>query len=162
MKEGDWLHVWRASIPAAEVLVDGVNQAGMNGFLLDARSMQTTTRMLVQVGVDLGFPDYYGVNWAAFDECITDMSWSTGFGFVLLFTEARHLLALESQDQFELLIKILGRAAKEWLKPVLEGEVWDRSSRPFHVVFQDDSAGIMNLEERLRMVPHVKHWEELL
>ncbi len=33
----------------------------------------------------LGFPAYFGMNWDAFSDCLTDMAWRPAAGYVLLF-----------------------------------------------------------------------------
>ncbi len=40
---------------------------------LDGRLCRTSRQFLVEIGVALGFPAYYGRNWDAFDECFGDL-----------------------------------------------------------------------------------------
>jgi len=37
--------------------------------------IHSKTTLLEILGIGLEFPDYYGVNWDAFEECIRDLSW---------------------------------------------------------------------------------------
>jgi len=37
--------------------------------------IRSKTILLETMGTGLRFPDYYGVNWDAFEECIRDLSW---------------------------------------------------------------------------------------
>jgi len=34
--------------------------------------------LLAEIGVVLNFPEYYGSNWDALEECLNDMSWHSG------------------------------------------------------------------------------------
>jgi len=54
----------------AEVNLKGV--AGKKGFL------KKTARAL-------SFPAYFGMNWDAFSDCLTDMGWRPAAGYVILF-----------------------------------------------------------------------------
>jgi Barstar (barnase inhibitor) len=40
---------------------------------LDGSRCRTSGQFLVEIGVVLGFPAYYGRNWDAFDECFSDL-----------------------------------------------------------------------------------------
>jgi len=40
---------------------------------LDGRRCRTSRQFLVEIGVVLGFPAYYGRNWDAFNECFGDL-----------------------------------------------------------------------------------------
>jgi len=35
----------------------------------------------------LGFPAYFGMNWDAFSDCLTDMAWRPAAGYVILFKD---------------------------------------------------------------------------
>ena len=45
---------------------------------LDGKVVADKETLLEAVGWALGFPDYYGANWDALEECLTDMSWQSG------------------------------------------------------------------------------------
>jgi RNAse (barnase) inhibitor barstar len=55
----------------------------LRSFVLHARRVQaripagfsTKERLLEALDVNLGFPDYFGNNWDALQECLTDLSW---------------------------------------------------------------------------------------
>jgi RNAse (barnase) inhibitor barstar len=76
---------------------------------LDARTAPTRDALLRELGARLGFPDYYGVNWDAFEECLLDLSWRPGPVLLLL----EHADALEA-DALATLLEIWGQAAAFW------------------------------------------------
>jgi len=84
----------------------------------------------------LQFPYYFGENWNAFSECITDLEWITGDVYVLVITDSKKVLAEESNDQLEALINVLEAAGSEWSHPVENSQAWDRPGVAFHVIFQ--------------------------
>lgn len=76
---------------------------------LDARPLGDKAALLKAIGRVLEFPDYYGVNWDALEECLFDLSWHAG-QVVLLLEHAEcvdfHSLAT--------LVDIWGEAAQAW------------------------------------------------
>lgn len=65
----------------------------------------------------LGFPQWFGRNWDALEDCLTDLSWREAEGHVLL-------LEGEADDR---LIDVLGSAA----------QFWAGQGRPFFAVLLD-------------------------
>lgn len=60
------------------------------------------------------FPNYFGYNWPAFDECINDLSWLPADGYVVLIDNVTKILIDYSND-FETFIKLLCKATYEWI-----------------------------------------------
>ena len=71
----------------------------------------------------LRFPDWFGGNWDALEDCLSDLSWRAGDGHVLVF---RNWQALSSDD-LGVLIDVLRSAA----------EFWSGRGRPFFAVLID-------------------------
>ena len=71
----------------------------------------------------LRFPDWFGGNWDALEDCLSDLSWRPGDGHVLVF---RNWQAL-SGDDLGVLIDVLRSAA----------EFWSGRGRPFFAVLVD-------------------------
>ena len=71
----------------------------------------------------LCFPDWFGGNWDALEDCLSDLSWRPGDGHVLIF---RNWQALASDD-LGVLIDVLRSAA----------EFWSGRGRPFFAVLID-------------------------
>jgi RNAse (barnase) inhibitor barstar len=61
----------------------------------------------------LQFPYYFGYNWDAAWECITDLYWLKGSGFLIIFDSAQFLLS-ESDDDFRILLQVLTDAQERW------------------------------------------------
>ena len=71
----------------------------------------------------LRFPDWFGGNWDALEDCLSDLSWRPGDGHVLVF---RNWQALSSDD-LGVLIDVLRSTA----------EFWSGRGRPFFAVLLD-------------------------
>jgi hypothetical protein len=95
----------------------------------------------------LQFPCYFGENWNAFDECITDLGWLPADAYVLLITNGGHLLEAEAPQTLALLFTALQSAAREWGQPVT-GQ-FPRPSKAFHVLIQCGHAEEGSVREKL-------------
>lgn len=83
------------------------------------------------------FPYYFGENWAAFRDCMTDLDWLPFQpGVVVLLYGADEVLADAHPAEMHTLVQALATAAKEFAEAVNDGEWWDRDPVPFHVVLQ--------------------------
>lgn len=76
---------------------------------LDAAAWADRDAMLAALGFALNFPDYYGVNWDALEECLFDLSWWQGPVHLLI----EHADALATED-LETLADVWGEAAAAW------------------------------------------------
>ena len=74
----------------------------------------------------LRFPDWFGGNWDALEDCLGDLSWRPGDGHVLVF---RNWQALTSDD-LGVLIDVLRSSA----------EFWQGRGKPFFAVLVDPQA----------------------
>ncbi len=88
---------------------------------LDGRSLATKAALLDALGQALDFPDYYGANWDALEECLQDLSWWQGPVRVLI----EHAGCVPRHD-LETLVAIWGEAAG----------LWARAGRPFLLLLQ--------------------------
>lgn len=114
---------------------------GLTVRFLRSRKMLTYQGLFDEVAAALQFPWYFGENGNAFDECITDLSWlPPQAGFVFPISEPAKVLSSTDDNGLSWLINILSRASEQWSTPVHEGQPWDRSPVPFHVVLQVESS----------------------
>lgn len=65
-------------------------------------------QLLKSIAAALGFPEWFGHNWDALEDCLTDLSWLQAPGYVLLFENP------EPGDALGVLIDILRSAAEFW------------------------------------------------
>ena len=82
--------------------------------ILDGKKLSNRNQILYNIGVAFKFPDYYGKNWDAFNDCITDLDWISAEYYLLLINNADKI---ESQgENFSIFFNILEDAAKVWKK----------------------------------------------
>ena len=102
-----------------------------------------------QLATVFQFPDYFGDNCHALNECITDLDWLPAEGYLFVIKNSASLLLEESDDDLGVLLRILDRAGKEWATPVKEGEWWDREVLPFHTILQMSEDEMPGFQSRL-------------
>jgi RNAse (barnase) inhibitor barstar len=78
-------------------------------------------QLLKNLAVALGFPDWFGHNWDALEDCLTDLSWREAPAHVLLIEAAK------PGDDLGVLIDILRSSA----------ESWAARGKPFFAIFLD-------------------------
>ena len=93
---------------------------------------QTTDGLLTECARALDFPDYFGHNWDALEECLTDLEWLPAKGYVLLITEAVHVLP-NDETEYETFLEILRDAGEAWGSGQAGMEA--RRPTPFHALF---------------------------
>lgn len=93
---------------------------------------QTTAGLLTEFARALDFPDYFGHNWDALEECLADLEWLPAKGYILLITDAAQVLP-DDEDEYETFLEILSDAGEAWGNG--QAEMGARRATPFHVLF---------------------------
>lgn len=101
-----------------------------------------------EISAALQFPYYFGENWPAFDECITDLDWVEGDAYLLMVRNAELLLDEDEDEDFRILVRSLTEANELWLTPNLYIPR-TRQPTPFHVLFQCSESDIAEFSQKL-------------
>jgi hypothetical protein len=80
--------------------------------------------LLACIAEAMRFPDYFGGNWDAFDECLRDMEWLPSKGYVLVVDGSMSLWRSTPHSG--------GKLVESWLFAAQE---WSLEGTPFHLVF---------------------------
>ena len=105
--------VYQATDDTARALFQAGPAAGFNVYRIDlgkARNATTLHRILAK---GLHFPDWYGGNWDALADCLTDMSWNEADGYLLILQGAEVLQAADPAC-FATLLNVLKEAVTNW------------------------------------------------
>jgi hypothetical protein len=119
--------VYRAA--RAEEIVDAVSGSKLR---LAKIPYGEKALVLKNIAAALEFPDWFGQNWDALEDCLSDLSWRHAAGHVLVFEGARN------GDDLGVLIDILRSSA----------EYWAGRGKPFLAVFVDPLGALA--------LPHLK------
>jgi RNAse (barnase) inhibitor barstar len=83
-------------------------------FKADLRESGDIAIALAELGRSLGFPEWYGANLDALNDCLTDFSWHEASGYVVIIAGADTLHSLG--EPFSQINQVLGNAIQEWRK----------------------------------------------
>jgi RNAse (barnase) inhibitor barstar len=100
------------SIKTAELYITDL-QKGIKLFYLNGEKITNKTEFLAQIAEVMAFPDYFGHNWDALDECLTDLSWLSAEGYIIVYYQP-HFFAQSEPQQWEIAHSILNSATKYW------------------------------------------------
>lgn len=89
------------------------------------------SELLARLARGLHFPAWFGGNWDALEDCLTDLSWLEGDGHVLLLEDGSGLNA----DDLGILVDVLSSSARFWAE----------RRRSFFVVFVQGPASLAPL-----------------
>lgn len=104
--------------------------------LIESERCVTRPKLFSAISESFKFPDYFGHNWDAVDECLSDLEWLQKPQWILLFKDADQLLKKEKIKEFAILIELLNDVSKEWASPQDYGLNHTLSCKPFHLIFQ--------------------------
>ena len=123
-----------------------------DGILLveaDAALMMNYEGLFRELAAVFQFPDYFGKNYNALDECITDLEWLPAEGYLFMVKNSAHLMIEESGDDLRVLLRILDEAGKEWADPYIEWWAEKREGLPFHTILQMSEDKMPGFQSRL-------------
>ena len=121
----------RSTEPAPAASAPGV-------FVLDGARMRTKPGLFNEFARALGFPDYFGHNWDALDECLCDLEWlGRPPRWDLHVTNAVELLVEEPATERRIFEDIVSGAAYVWSQPARHGSSWERPAVPLQVTLHD-------------------------
>ncbi len=100
---------------AAQELGQLAGAHGMMPFLIDGTTVDSKEQFLKVVAEALSFPDYFGMNWDAFEDCLTDMSAHEDAGGYLIVYHGMEVFAEEDPENFDTAVEILKDAASFWI-----------------------------------------------
>ena len=94
-----------------------------------AAASSTNGSLLEETAKAMAFPDYFGHNWDALEECMTELTWIEGEGCVLLYDHVA-LLVAQHAEVWATFYAILQSAVA----------YWQERSRPFSVLLRNTGA----------------------
>jgi len=98
----------------AEEVATAAGEAGLTVFRIDIGKSDGKKDFLAAVANALRFPEWFGGNWDALNDCLTDLEWlSTQSGYVLVFEDGSEFV-MRHKSEFDNAKAVLSAAAKCW------------------------------------------------
>jgi hypothetical protein len=116
--------------------------------IVRGKKSQTVTACFDETAAALQFPYYFGENWPAFDECLSDLEWMRGSAYLVMISDATEFLASAEPEDFRIWVQTILNANVGWLTPN-EYIPRERKPTPFHVLFQCTSSNLAEFSRRL-------------
>jgi RNAse (barnase) inhibitor barstar len=82
-------------------------------FYMDGRSISDEQTFFKKISSVMRFPDYFGHNWNAVEECIRDLSWSQASEYIIIY-ENFEVLAQKDPKAFDIAKSIFQEARDYW------------------------------------------------
>ena len=111
------------------------------------RKCNTAPELFDEFAAALQFPYYFGENWNAFEDCISNLDWLDCDLCVVVILDANRLLP-DSPDEFKLLMDMLQRARTRRTLS-LQSVEWAKKDLPFFVLLQVKDGAESELKQRL-------------
>jgi Barstar (barnase inhibitor) len=121
--------VYRSS--RSDEILDATSGSALKVARIGLKGVSEKEALMQRIAHALEFPRWFGGNWDALEDCLTDLSWSKAGGHVLLIEGAEGLPG----DERGILVDILASAAG-W---------WAERKRPFFAVFLNGAESLPEL-----------------
>lgn len=115
--------------------------------VLEGEQCKSVASLLKEFNEKFFFPDYFGFNFDALDECLNDLEWLEAEMY-LVFIRDIDLVLSEDPEAFNDFIKIMEITVNEWNQGRQYGAQYNPPT-PFNVVFQCENNLLVN-EQRLK------------
>lgn len=126
--------LWSRAKP--ESILSSVEEHGWKGFHIDGNQIDSKATFLDSFATALSFPDYFGKNWDAFNDCITDMMWLPAPGYVLLYDNVSHFAVSQPKD-WSTARSLLTQAAS----------YWNAKNRPMYILLRRAGRTMPDIEK---------------
>ncbi len=100
---------------------------------------RTMSDFFDEVAATLQLPTYFGANWHALDDCLTDLGWLPATAYLLVIEDADLLLAEEPDEILTECLRVLANGAAAWQGA--EDEEPPPSAVPFRILLQAPADG---------------------
>jgi RNAse (barnase) inhibitor barstar len=101
-------------LPEKATWVDRTAKAvGFAFWRIDLAKVRDKSGLLTALARALDFPDWFGGNWDALEDCLGDLSWRPAPGYVVAIEHCQGF-AKRARAEFETLLEVLAAAADYW------------------------------------------------
>jgi hypothetical protein len=117
-------------------ILAAVSGSALHAARIDLKGAADKDAVIGRIAGALAFPKWFGGNWDALEDCLSDLSWMSAGGYLLLIEGAAGVPLVERGT----LVDILASAAASW----------SERQRPFFAVFLDGPTALPELYKSQR------------
>jgi RNAse (barnase) inhibitor barstar len=117
-------------------IVEAANALDFVVVAIDCGSVHDRTSAFTRIAQALEFPEWFGANWDALEDCLGDLSWLEGSGYLLLFDHTGSWRDGQAQE-IATLIDVLNAV----------GATWAARGTPFWAVLPLPAESMPSIEE---------------
>jgi len=104
-------------------VIDRLKEAGIQVFYVNGEAVTGKAECLDAFARAMNFPDYFGHNWDAFEDCLTDLAWCPAEEYIVVYDRTDRFADANPEDF---------RVAQETLKSA--ESYWAQKKSPMRVV----------------------------
>lgn len=82
-------------------------------FYLDGKNISNKQQLLIACTKVMDFPGYFGDNWDALEDCLTDLDWCLASQYLIVYTNT-DVLAKNEPETWQMLTAILQSVVDYW------------------------------------------------
>lgn len=97
----------------SKVILESFLSKAYKLFALDGETLNSKDDLLNKISQVMQFPDYFGNNWDALEECLNDLRWLPAAGYAIQFKHADDFVKCCRSD-FETFLQIVETVARTW------------------------------------------------
>lgn len=87
-----------------------------NLFILEGKNMKTRADLFSEITKKLYFPDYFGNNWNALDDCLQDLDWIHAYSIKIIVRNFDKILLEKNTEEKSIFLDCLKTASDFWEK----------------------------------------------
>ncbi|NUR63678.1 MAG: barstar family protein [Catenulispora sp.] len=115
---GPGAHVWHSTRPVSEIRAEA-DEIAWRCVVLEGGAVVDKASFLEECARGYEFPAYFGHNWDALADCLTDLQWlpppaSGSGGGILTVFEDSHTFARADLDAYSIALEVWEEAAEAW------------------------------------------------
>jgi RNAse (barnase) inhibitor barstar len=100
---------------------------------LEGRSLRNVDTLFAEFAREFQFPQYFGENWPAFADCMTDLTWLPAPAYLVVIDDAEQVLSEDSLD-FPTFVRIMSHVGEHWGRPYGHQAPHVSGAIPFNLV----------------------------
>jgi RNAse (barnase) inhibitor barstar len=132
---GPWVH--RTQPENLPSILQLAGSADVRLIQLDGARMHTLEELFREYVREFSFPEYFGWNWAAFDECMKGLNDQPARAYLTVITRADQILSAEP-DELATFLRQLEDVGRRWGGAFGLGVEWGNGEVPFHTILGEE------------------------